>query len=144
MKEITSKLNQLLASLQVYYQNLRGFHWNIEGRDFFQLHEKFEELYDEAAETIDGIAERIKILNGTPFHTFSDYLEHSSVKPAANVSNGDEAVRLTLSASETILSQLNQTMEAAQKGSDEGTASMISGLIESMEKQIWMLKAYLK
>lgn len=144
MKEITSKLNQLLASLQVYYQNLRGFHWNIEGRDFFQLHEKFEELYNEAAETIDGIAERIKILNGAPYHSFADYLEHSGVKPSTNVSKGDEAVRLTLSATETILSQLNATLEAAEKGNDEGTASMVSGLIESTEKQIWMLKAYLK
>jgi starvation-inducible DNA-binding protein len=144
MKEVTNSLNHLLASYQVYYQNLRGFHWNIEGRDFFALHAKFEEYYDEAAEVIDEIAERIKILNEVPYHTFSDYLENSKIKPSANVVNGTEAVKLTLTAVGTIISQLREVLEAATGSGDESTIGLVSGLLESSEKKAWMLRAYLK
>ena len=63
------KLNQLLADYQVFYQNLRGLHWNIKGKEFFELHVKFEEYYDDAVTKIDEIAERILTLEGEPFHT---------------------------------------------------------------------------
>lgn len=144
MKEITDSLNQLLASYQIYYQNLRGFHWNIEGRDFFELHAKFEEYYNEAAVAIDEIAERIKVLDATPYHTFGEYIEYSKIKVSANVTNGVEAVRLTLSAVETIVSQLRKLLSKVSELNDEGTLSLVSGLIESHEKKVWMLKAFLK
>lgn len=144
MKEITDSLNQLLASYQIYYQNLRGFHWNIEGRDFFELHAKFEEYYNEAAVAIDEIAERIKVLDATPYHTFSEYIEYSKIKVSANVTNGVEAVKLTLSAVESIVSQLRKLLSKASEINDEGTLSLVSGLIESHEKKVWMLKAFLK
>jgi starvation-inducible DNA-binding protein len=144
MNEVNNSLNQLLASYQIYYQNLRGFHWNIVGRDFFALHAKFEDYYNEAADVIDEVAERIKILDGTPFHTFADYISHSKVPVSSNIINGTEAVKLTLSAVETILLQLLEVLEVASEASDEGTIGMISELISSSEKKIWMLKAYLK
>ena len=56
---VVASLKQLLADFQVHYMNLRGFHWNIKGRGFFVLHAKFEELYNDAAEKVDQIAERI-------------------------------------------------------------------------------------
>ena len=73
-KELASMLNQLLADYQLFYQNLRGFHWNIKGKEFFELHLKFEEFYDDAVIKIDEIAERILTLEGEPLHTFSDYV----------------------------------------------------------------------
>lgn len=144
MKEIVSALNQLLSSYQIYYQNLRGFHWNIQGRDFFSLHAKFEEYYNGAAEVIDELAERIKILESTPYHTFADYIENSKIKPAANVVNGIEAVKLTLEANEVILSQLRSLLNLASEAGDEGTVGMISELIGNHEKTVWMLKSFLK
>jgi starvation-inducible DNA-binding protein len=72
--EIASELNVLLANYQIYYQNLRGFHWNIQGRDFFELHVKFEELYNDGAIKIDEVAERILTIEATPLHSFTDYL----------------------------------------------------------------------
>ena len=70
-KKLTEILNKLLADYEIFYQNLRGFHWNIKGREFFELHVKFEELYNEAFIKIDEIAERILTLEGIPMHTYT-------------------------------------------------------------------------
>ena len=77
--KLASSLNDLLANFQVYYQNLRGIHWNIKGKDFFNLHAKFEELYDDANMKVDEIAERILTLGETPLHTFEDYATRAVV-----------------------------------------------------------------
>ena len=80
-KKTVDGLQKLLANLQLYYTNLRGFHWNVNGAAFFTAHEKFEEYYDDAADHIDEVAERILMLGGVPAHNFSDYLrseEHTS------------------------------------------------------------------
>jgi starvation-inducible DNA-binding protein len=95
--KLAEELNVLLANYQLYYQNLRGFHWNIKGPAFFELHLKFEELYNDAVLKIDEIAERILTLGATPLHTFTDYLKRSTIKEAANVSDGEGTVSTTLS-----------------------------------------------
>lgn len=74
------ELNTLLANYQLYYQNTRGLHWNIKGKHFFELHVKFEEIYTDAQEKVDLIAERVLTLGFTPMHTFSDYLKHATIK----------------------------------------------------------------
>ena len=85
--KLVNELNLLLANFQVYYQNVRGLHWNIKGKNFFELHVKFEELYTDAQEKVDMIAERILTLQGKPIHTFDDYISISSVVVAKDVSN---------------------------------------------------------
>jgi starvation-inducible DNA-binding protein len=96
-KALSTKLNQLLADYQVFYQNLRGLHWNIKGREFFELHLKFEELYNDAVLKIDEIAERILTLEGEPFHTFSDYLAKNTLVIGKNIIKDEEAIALILS-----------------------------------------------
>ena len=68
--DLVIELNGLLANFQVYYQSLRGLHWNIKGKNFFELHVKFEEFYTDAQEKVDLVAERILTLEGIPLHTF--------------------------------------------------------------------------
>lgn len=100
-KSITKKsvdyLNSLLANFQIYYQNLRGLHWNIKGKIFFDLHTKFEEFYTDSQIKIDEIAERILTLQGKPLHTLSDYIAHSNVPVGKDISNDEEAVKLVIS-----------------------------------------------
>ncbi|NCB08754.1 MAG: DNA starvation/stationary phase protection protein, partial [Bacteroidia bacterium] len=95
-QNIAEKLNQLLADYQIYYQNLRGLHWNVKGKMFFMLHGKYEEYYDEASEVIDEIAERILMVGGQPLHTFGDYLKTAKLSEVSNVSDGKEGVRIVL------------------------------------------------
>jgi starvation-inducible DNA-binding protein len=82
---LSKELNNLLANFQQYYQNLRGIHWNIKGKRFFELHPKFEELYDDANIKVDAIAERVLTLGGVPLHTFMDYTAHAKVPVGKNV-----------------------------------------------------------
>lgn len=142
-KILTKKLNLLLSSYQVFYINARGFHWNIKGEKFFELHLKFEELYTDALIKIDEIAERILTLGETPLHTFSDYLKFSSVKEVSNISNGKEAIKNVLSTFENFLKTEREILEISAKAGDEGTNALISDYIRQQEKLVWMFNAYL-
>lgn len=136
-------LNSLLANFQTYYQNLRGLHWNIKGKNFFELHVKFEELYTDSQEKIDLIAERILTLQGVPLHTFEDYIKEAKVPVGKNVSKDEEAVNLVIASLAELLKIERSILETADEAEDEGTNSMMSDFIAEQEKTIWMLNAWL-
>lgn len=137
------KLNQLLADYQIHYQNLRGLHWNIKGNMFFALHEKFEDYYNEAANVVDEIAERILMLGGQPLHTFGDYLKTAKLPEVSNVSEGEAAVKSVLESQHYFLNSFSEILDAAGENNDEGTIGMISEWVGHTEKQVWMLEAFL-
>jgi starvation-inducible DNA-binding protein len=143
-REIANELNSLLANYQIYYQNLRGFHWNIQGRNFFELHVKFEELYNDGAIKIDEVAERILTIDATPLHSFADYLEIASLKPATDVHNGELAVKTIVENLSAIVDQQKNIRKYAEDGDDGATADMMATFIEEQEKTLWMFKAWLK
>lgn len=140
---LTINLNELLANFQVYYQNLRGLHWNIKGKSFFELHVKFEELYTDSQEKIDMIAERILTLEGTPLHTFEDYSSLSRVPVGKNVSNDTESLELVVTSLTTLIELEREILNQSSEADDEGTNSMMSDFITEQEKTVWMLKAWL-
>lgn len=143
-KELSEKLNQLLADYQLFYQNLRGLHWNIKGKEFFELHLKFEEFYDDAVIKVDEIAERILTLEAEPFHTFSDYLKNSQIKEEKSITNGIEGVKIIVKNFSTIITLERQILSIAGDADDEGTASLMSDYISQTEKTLWMLNSYLQ
>lgn len=140
---MVNELNGLLANFQIYYQNLRGLHWNIKGRRFFDLHVRFEELYNDSQLKIDSIAERVLTLNGAPLHTFSDYIANSKLEVGKNISKDIETIQLILS-SITILLQIERVILAKVAViNDEGTNAIMSDFISEQEKTVWMLKAWM-
>lgn len=141
--DLAQELNVLLANYQMFYQNLRGFHWNIQGPSFFELHIKFEELYNDAVMKVDEIAERVLTLGETPYHTFTAYLEHSTIKEAANVKDGEGTVTTTLANLKTLLEMERKILDLSGEAGDEGTNSQMSDYISQQEKTVWMLSAYL-
>ncbi|WP_158841720.1 Dps family protein [Polaribacter sp. L3A8] len=140
---LVNELNGLLANFQIYYQNLRGLHWNIKGKNFFELHVKFEEFYTDSQIKIDEIAERILTLQGQPLHTFSDYLATSSVAVGKNISNDVEGVELVVNSLAELLKNERLILDLSDKAADEGTNSMMSDFIAEQEKTIWMLNSWL-
>lgn len=142
--ELNKMLNQLLADYQLFYQNLRGLHWNIKGKEFFELHVKFEEYYDDAVIKVDEIAERILTLDGEPLHTFSDYLKKTKIKEAKTITNGRKGVELVVNNFATLILQEREILIYAGDADDEGTASLMSDYISETEKTLWMLNSYLK
>lgn len=135
-------LQQLLADFQIYYANLRGLHWNITGKNFFTLHSKFEEMYDDTAEKVDEIAERILMLGGTPVNNYSEYLKKSAIKEVSGVTCGEEAVKLILDTLGTIIAAERKLLAHAADANDEATVSLLSDYLTEQEKTVWMLVAY--
>lgn len=142
-RNLADELNTLLANYTVFYMNVRGFHWNIKGDEFFTLHVKFEELYDDLAAKIDEIAERVLTLGHTPVHTFSDYLRLAEIKECHNITGANETVTRILDAFSTILGQQRKIAELSDKSGDIGTNDLVTGYISAQEKMVWMYAAFL-
>ena len=140
---IENELNILLSNFQVYYQNLRGIHWNIRGKRFFDLHVKFEELYNDSQLKIDLIAERVLTLGKTPFHTFEDYIKNNQLLVGKNISNDEKAIQLIVDSLSQLLKIERAILLKSNEIGDEGTNSMMSDFISEQEKTIWMMHAWL-
>ncbi len=141
--QIIKDLNVLLSNFQVYYQNLRGIHWNIRGKRFFDLHVKFEELYNDSQLKIDLIAERVLTIGGTPLHTFEDYIKNNKMEVGKNISNDEKAVNLIVNSLTQLLVIERDILQKSDDINDEGTNSMMSDFISEQEKTIWMMRAWL-
>lgn len=142
-KELAKRLNELLANYSIFYQNTRGYHWNIKGEKFFELHLKFEELYNDLLLKIDEIAERILTLGHSPNHNYSDYKKLSKISESANVSNGMNAVKDILSSFKIIISIQRDLLKLSAEANDEGTNALMSDYLRTQEKLVWMYSSFL-
>jgi starvation-inducible DNA-binding protein len=142
-QQLAEKLNTLLAHYSIFYQNTRGFHWNIKGDKFFELHVKFEELYNDLLLKIDEVAERILTLGHTPMHNYSQYSKLSAIKESKLVADGTEAVKEILESFKIILVLQREILDISEKDSDEGTNALMSDYIKTQEKLVWMYGSFL-
>lgn len=141
--QLAEKLNELLANYQIFYMNVRGYHWNVKGRQFFQLHEKFEEFYTDLLVKVDEVAERILTLGHTPVHAYSDYVKIARIQEDKNVHDGEACVRGVLQGYQTLIELQRELLSLASDADDEGTAAQAGDYIREQEKTVWMLGAYL-
>ncbi|TXB65534.1 Dps family protein [Phaeodactylibacter luteus] len=142
MAKTVDLLNDLLSNYHIYYQNLRNYHWNVEGKAFFDLHEQFEALYDDAKLKIDEIAERILTLRLRPVSKMSAYLERAEIKEAEITTNEMAMAETVLDNHRVLIANMREVIRAAGKVEDEGTIDMIGGFLGSLEKASWMLDAW--
>lgn len=141
--QLAEALNNLLANYQVFYMNTRGYHWNIKGKKFFELHAKFEEIYTDLQLKIDEIAERILTLEVQPLHSFSQYVERSKISEHINATDGDSTMKGLVEGFSLLIGQQRKVLSYASEVGDEGTAALMSDYIREQEKLIWMLSAWL-
>lgn len=144
VENVVIGLNKLLANYHMYYQNLRNFHWNIHGDNFFVLHKHFEVLYNDAKGKIDEIAERILTLQYKPESRLSQYLKMAKVEEGFGNYNDVQMVEKLLKDHTILIEDMRNIIEEAQEASDEGTIDMIAGFLGTLEKNSWMLDAWLK
>ncbi|MEZ5007846.1 MAG: DNA starvation/stationary phase protection protein [Chitinophagales bacterium] len=142
--ELVTTLNKLLSNYQVHYQKLRKFHWNVEGQDFFELHEVFEEEYNSVKENIDDVAERIRVFGKFPIATMAGYLNVSEIVEVEKDMTSMEMVKEILNDFEILLTSMVEVIDAAKKIGDSGTYDLISGFIKRIEQRHWMLTAWSK
>lgn len=140
---LANQLNDLLANYQLLYSNVRGFHWNVKGEKFFELHTKFEELYNDLFLKIDELAERILTLGFTPVHSFDDYLAMSEINATKNISSSRETVESVLQGLLVLLSKQRKLLRVSSELEDEGTNALMSDYIREQEKLVWMYRAFL-
>ena len=142
-KELVKAVNQQVANWTVLYVKLHNYHWYIKGKNFFTLHAKFEELYNEANVHVDDLAERILALEAKPVATMKEVLETSSLKEATGKENEEQMVQSVVDDFEKMVDELQEAIELAEEAKDEGTGDMLIAVKQSLKKHIWMLKAYL-
>ncbi|HSH49696.1 MAG TPA: Dps family protein [Halomonas sp.] len=141
--QLSEKLNGLLANYQLFYMNVRGYHWNVKGPNFFELHDKFEEFYTDLLIKIDEVAERVQTLGHQPVHAYSDYFRLAAIEEDKNVTDGKTGVRGVLKGYQTLIELQRELLSMANDADDEGTAAQMSDYIREQEKTVWMLNAYL-
>jgi starvation-inducible DNA-binding protein len=142
-QKLANSLNDLLANYSIFYQNVRGYHWNIKGEKFFELHLKFEELYNDLLLKIDEIAERILTLGAAPAHNYSGYKKISKINESAEVSDGIKAVADILNSFKIIIAMQRSLLDLSADANDEGTNALMSDYIRAQEKMVWMYSAFL-
>lgn len=142
-EQLGEKLNNLLANYQIFYMNVRGFHWNIKGQEFFELHAKFEETYNDLLMKVDEIAERILTLGQRPLHAYSTYIKSSEIQEAKDIYDGKACVREILDSYRVTIRLQRELLDLAGDAGDEGTSALMSDYIKEQEKTAWMLTSYL-
>lgn len=138
---LEQRLNEFLSDLNVFYRKLQNYHWNVEGKDFFVVHAKLEEYYDEVNESIDEVAEHILILGGQPYGTMEDYLNTTTIVEAENKKIKSDAIFHNLTNDlGMLLKKVVEIKQEADKENQYGTSTMMDEFIDSYTKKIWMLK----
>ncbi|WP_209809545.1 Dps family protein [Ammoniphilus resinae] len=136
-------LNKQVANWSVMYIKLHNFHWYVTGEQFFTLHAKFEEFYNEAAQHIDELAERLLSLGGKPIATMKGCMELASIQEATGNESPTEMVQATVNDFTKMISELKAGMELAASSNDETTGDMFLAIHSSLEKHVWMLNSFL-
>jgi starvation-inducible DNA-binding protein len=142
-EQLLDIVNKQIADWIVLYVKLHNYHWYVKGHQFFVLHAKFEELYNEAALYIDELAERLLALNGKPVATMKECLELSSIQEAKDNETDEQMVQQLYQDFLSMLEDLAKGLELAEETNDEATGDMLLGIHKSLEKHNWMLKSFL-
>ncbi|MBM7693847.1 starvation-inducible DNA-binding protein [Peribacillus deserti] len=144
MSDVSSVLNQQVANWTVLYTKLHNYHWFVRGENFFTLHIKFEELYNEANQYVDELAERLLAIKGRPVATLKDALATATIKEASGNENTMEMVETLRTDFQQMIEELAAGMEQAQAAGDEGTSDLLLGISVSLEKHLWMFSTFLE
>ncbi len=140
MENLVKNLNCLLSDLNVFYRKLQNYHWNVKGKDFFTMHTKLEEYYDEINEQIDEVAEHILMLNNEPLGTMEDYLDNTCIAEAKNEKIDEcEVIKNIITDYNTLLKKVTEIKEEADNQKDYGTSSLMDNYISLYMKNLWML-----
>jgi starvation-inducible DNA-binding protein len=136
-------LKSVLADQFLLYSKSRNYHWNVTGPNFYGLHAVFEKIYDELAEDVDSIAERIRAIGFKTPGTLKEFLELTSINEEPGEYPTQSAmVQNIINDFETLIEKMKSGSNKIQNDfKDDVTAGMLYSLIEKYQKTVWMLKA---
>ncbi len=144
-KEITDNLNLYLANLNTLYVKFHNLHWNVVGKQFKNIHEYLEVIYDGFANSLDEIAEILKMHNVYPLASMKDYLNTTTIK---ELDSKDYTIDDVLNISKEDLSTMKCLGEKIRKLADDSDLYDIVSIIEdhltNYSKTLWFLNSMLK
>lgn len=143
MNPLVEHLNQQLANLNVLYVKLQNYHWYVKGEQFFVLHEKFQDFYEQLPPVIDEIAERILTIGGEPIGTLQLFAKHASIKEAQGEEQAMDMVARLEEDYRLLAEEMNRGVKLAEEADDPSTADLYTGLAADLEKKGWLLRSYL-
>ncbi|MCK9537174.1 MAG: DNA starvation/stationary phase protection protein [Bacilli bacterium] len=120
-----------------------NYHWLVTGEHFYKHHEIFEKFYNEATEYFDAIAERILMLGEKPYATLKEFLDNTIIKEATGNETAKEILETIIEDFKLLNDEFYKVIKEAQDLSDEVTVDLVLGILSSLQKHIWMLKATL-
>jgi starvation-inducible DNA-binding protein len=142
---IAQILNVLLADEHILYTKTRNYHWNYEGDNFMEMHKFFEGQYDELAEIIDEVAERIRMLGHYPEGRLKDFIRITRLQEQDYTTIQAEQLMNLLADHESIIINIRKAVSKVNDTyKDAGTTDFITGLMKQHEKIAWMIRSYLK
>lgn len=140
---VSEAMNQQVANFSVLYMKLHHYHWYVKGENFFTLHAKFEEMYTEAGQHVDTIAERMLAVGADPISTLEEVLKLATIREASSLEAANDMIQALVDDLNTICQELTEGITTAEDNDDHPTADLFTAIRTSLEKHGWMLKAYL-
>lgn len=141
--KLYEKMNLYLANQEVSYIKLHNLHWYVKGRGFFTLHTKLESLYDQTAEIIDQVAERLLALDQSPIANLKKAMSVSTVTELKDAPiSSEETAKLLLGDTDAWIRDTAEIISLAEEANDAGSADLFTGYLSEYQKLRWMLKAY--
>lgn len=142
-QSVQDAVNKQVANWSLLYTKFHNYHWYVKGSTFFELHAKFEELYREADEILDELAERLLAIGGEPVATFQDILAKTSLKEASGNESTDQMVQQLVSDFQQLTEELHEAIQITEESADHSTADILTGVLTKIQKHRWMMEAYL-
>jgi starvation-inducible DNA-binding protein len=141
---LSDNLKVLLASTQAFAIKSQNFHWNIEGSNFPQYHEFFNTLYNDISETIDPIAEYIRILGSYTPGSLTRYAELSIIQDQTKIPRAELMFQESLQDCETMIQLVVAMFEEAANENQHGIENYMAELQDLYGKKAWFIRSILK
>ncbi len=134
-------ISRLLASTYTLYLKTHGYHWNVEGPHFQQLHLQFMEQYTEMWTAVDELAERIRALGHYAPSSYSEMAKFSAVEEETSIPAWQDMVKNLARGHEQVAKEARKALRIAEEAGDDASADVITPRITLHEKTAWMLRA---
>jgi starvation-inducible DNA-binding protein len=141
--ELINALVTVLANTTIAYYKTHGFHWNVEGENFYGLHLMFEKFYETLWESMDEIAERIRALGEKTPPSLGELMKKASLKETDTAPTAAIMVQKLRDDYQTLAQEILKAAEIAEKLGDRVTENMMSEKATFLEKAAWMLHSSL-
>ncbi len=144
MNDLVSKLTKILADSYALYLKTQNYHWNIESHHSFRsLHLLFQDQYEDLANGVDDIAEKIRQLGSKAPASFKSYMDLTNI-PDGNInSSADEMLKTLVSDQAVLIKTLTEGIKVAYDAGSEGTADLLIERLRVHEKNKWILESSL-